>query len=297
MKPDDFERLFTTCQSDEQPAENELSTMQSGICWFKNTNGFPDIETLEDILAMDGKFDPEDELCSDEGFDLAAEEETIKRDTETIRCGIQDSPFIATIPASFIETPDGEYTTALIEIVFKKDPDSNLYRYIMQSEDTNALFYGVVQQEDALRDIFIASHLYCYSSLVDCNNLCGNGSVCRPWNYLILQADFPEELQEKVALTRPIRETSQEAWCYCGHVVDGKCTTLSIRYVTALSLKSYFAAGIPLQKTLQPSIHLPSYSGTAMLMPLQRKLYQPESLRSSQSLTRQLNIHTMYLHK
>ena len=165
MKPYDFERLFTNCQNDKQPAENNPFTMQPGICWFKNTNGYPDIETLEDILAMGGKFDPEDELYSDEGFDFAAEEKTIKRDTETIRCGIQDSPFIATIPASFIEIPDGEYTTALVEIVFKKDPDSNLFRYIMQSDDTNALFYGIVQQEDALRDIFIASHLHHYSGL------------------------------------------------------------------------------------------------------------------------------------
>ena len=37
-----------------------------------------------------------------------------------------------------------------------------------------------------------------------------------------MQADSPEELQEKVAMTRPIRETSQEAWCYCAHVVDSK---------------------------------------------------------------------------
>ena len=222
MKPYDFERLFTVCQNDKQPAGNNPFTMQPGICWFKNTNGFPDIEALEDILAMDGKFDPEDELYSDEGFDLAAEEATIKRDTETIRCGIQDSPFIATIPASSIEIPDGEYITALIEIVFKKDPDSNLYRYIIQSDDTNALFYGVVQQEDALRDIFIASHLYHYSGLIDFNNICGNGSSCRPWSYLVLQADSPEELQEKVAMTRPIRENAQEAWCYCAHVVDSK---------------------------------------------------------------------------
>ena len=121
MKPYDFERLFTLCQV-SHPTGDEPFTMQPGVCWFKNTNGYPDIETLERILVMDGLFDPEEESFLDKVLNFATEEESASKDTKVIISGIQDSPIIAIKPSNSGEVPDDGGISVLMELVFKKIP-------------------------------------------------------------------------------------------------------------------------------------------------------------------------------
>jgi len=179
------------------PATGPRSTrpQHTGHCWFRSQDEYPDAALVEAFVDGDDEF----------------------------RAAFGGGFFPMSVNGAGDNAGYGIESTIEWETRLSDGPRHAERRYLLESTGKDMLFCGTSCAEGVVELTEMATGLAYIrdTGIVDFNDVCGNGSECRPWAYEVLYADNSATLKETVT-ARQAEHQSAESWMACAHYMDSE---------------------------------------------------------------------------